>query len=169
MGTNRAEDILDIHQLKSRYFRFMDTKDWARWRQLFTDDLVFYIEDSVFPETTEPTTVGGDAFVEYVSQVLLTAVTVHQGHMPDIEFTGDGEARGIWAMFDWVDDAENGRAMQGFGHYHERYVKGADGRWRIKELRLTRLRVDAIAPSRPEGHRPWPPAWSAPASADQVG
>jgi ketosteroid isomerase-like protein len=101
MGTNRAEDILDIHQLKSRYFRFMDTKDWARWRELFTDDLVFYIEDSVFPETTEPTTVGGDAFVEYVSQVLLTAVTVHQGHMPDIEFTEDGEARGIWAMFDW--------------------------------------------------------------------
>ena len=90
----------------------MDTKDWAHWRELFTDDLVFYIEDSVFPETTEPTTVGGDAFVEYVSQVLLTAVTVHQGHMPDIEFTADGEARGIWAMFDWVDDAENGRAMQ---------------------------------------------------------
>ena len=45
-------------------------------------------------------------------------------------------------MFDWVDDAENSMALQGFGHYHERYVK-VDGRWRIAYLTLTRLRVDA--------------------------
>jgi hypothetical protein len=31
--------------------------------------------------------------------------------------------------------------MHGYGHYHETYEK-VDGRWRIKTITLTRLRVD---------------------------
>jgi hypothetical protein len=120
------------------------------------------MDESALPDTTaDPVTVGGDRFVEYVSDLLTTAVTVHQGHMPDITFTGDTSATGVWAMFDWVDDPEKGFAMQGYGHYHERYLKGDDGRWRIAELRLTRLRVDSVTPTRPAGARPWPPPWSA--------
>lgn len=159
-GADRLADIFAIQQLKSRYFRYLDTKEWARWRELFTDDMVFFIEDSVLPRTTEPTTRSGDDFVEYVSRTLLNAVTVHHGHMPDIDFTGDRSARGVWAMFDWVDDSERGTAMQGYGHYHESYEKGDDGNWRIRELRLTRLRVDSLTPGQPAGERPWPPAWS---------
>ena len=94
---------------------------------------------------------------------LANAVTVHQGHMPELRFAGDDDATGVWAMFDWVDSsAAGGFSMQGFGHYHEDYEKGDDGRWRIKVLRLTRIRVDQIPPSRPEGARPWPPPWSSP-------
>jgi hypothetical protein len=37
----------------------------------------------------------------------------------------DRLAAGIWAMFDWVDSSgSGGTSMQGFGHYHEHYVKG---------------------------------------------
>ncbi|WP_350223999.1 nuclear transport factor 2 family protein [Pseudarthrobacter sp. fls2-241-R2A-168] len=28
-----------IKQLKGNYFRYLDTKHWEAWRQLFTDDL----------------------------------------------------------------------------------------------------------------------------------
>ena len=153
-------EILALHRLKSRYFRFLDTKDWARWRELFTDDLVFYIEATMLPTTTEPTTVGGDEFVEYVSNLLRTSTTVHHGHMPDLELLDGRTARGIWAMYDWVDDLEGNRAIQGWGHYHERYEKGADGAWRIAELRLTRLRVDAVQPTPPPADRRFPaPSW----------
>ena len=63
--------------------------------------------------------------------------------MPELRFTDQENANGIWAMFDWVDSSgSGGTSMQGFGHYHEHYVKGDDGSWRIKELRLTRLRTD---------------------------
>ena len=34
-------------------------------------------------------------------------------------------------MYDWVDDPARGAAWQGFGHYHERYVRCPDGQWRI--------------------------------------
>lgn len=141
MDAERIVDWVSIQDLKAKYFRYLDTKQWAAWRKLFTDDLVFFSEDSPEPTTTEPVIAGGDQFVQMVSRMLQHAVTVHQGHMPEIEFTGPREARGVWAMYDWVESAD-GWSNQGFGHYHERYEKGADGRWRIAELRLTRLRLE---------------------------
>ncbi|MBK6739384.1 MAG: nuclear transport factor 2 family protein [Haliea sp.] len=34
------DDIEAIKQLKARYFRTMDTKDWPAMRQVFCDDVV---------------------------------------------------------------------------------------------------------------------------------
>jgi len=73
-------------------------------------------------------------------------VTVHHGHMPEIEITSPTTARGIWAMEDmlrWPAGAPM-REMHGYGHYHETYEK-VDGRWRIKTIQLSRLRVDVDA------------------------
>ena len=35
-----ADDIEAIKQLKARYFRTLDQKDWAGYRAVFTDDVV---------------------------------------------------------------------------------------------------------------------------------
>ncbi len=161
MELEQLVDVYAIQLLKARYFRYLDTKAWDLWRGLFTDDLVFYAEDSALPNETTPMVTGGDEFVAFTSTALATAVTVHHGHMPDIELTGPGEATGIWAMYDWIDDAEKGFAFEGWGHYREKYRKGSDGVWRISELRLTRLRTDAAEATRPGGDRPWPPPWEA--------
>ena len=131
-----------IKQLKARYFRLMDTKQWDAYRQVFTDDMAFYFESE-----DAPTATSGDDFVAYVRSRLATALSVHQGHTPEIELTSPDSARGVWAMFDWVDDPDQHRAFQGFGHYHEEYRRGGDGQWRISRLRLSRLRVDQVAPS----------------------
>ena len=61
--------------------------------------------------------------------------------MPEISIIDDSNATGVWAMYDWVDDPDHGRAFQGYGHYRERYRRGSDGNWRISELRLERIRV----------------------------
>jgi len=142
MDQDRQADRVALHQLKAAYFRLLDTKKWGEWRELFTDDMVFDIEMAA-GEAAQRMTTSGDEFVEMVSRQLEPAVTVHQGHMPEHHFVDDRNATGIWAMFDWVDSSgSGGTSMQGFGHYHEHYVKGDDGRWRIRELKLTRLRVD---------------------------
>jgi len=162
MTFDRSGDLYAIQLLKSRYFRYLDTKAWDLWRALFTDDLVYFgVEDSALPKATTPESIGGDVFVATVSGFLRKSVTVHHGHMPDIEFQGPDEATGLWAMYDWVDSGEQGFAIQGWGHYHEKYRRESDGNWRIAELRLTRLRTDVVAPTSPGGERPWPPPWTA--------
>ena len=144
-------NVENIKQLKARYFRFIDTKQWEALRDVFTDDLQFYFESST------PTITSADAFVAFISERLATAVSVHHGHMPEISIADDSNAIGVWAMYDWVDDPDHGRAFQGFGHYHERYRRGTDGNWRISELRLERVRVDPIEPGKGSVARTTPP------------
>jgi hypothetical protein len=137
-------DVIAIQALKARYFRLMDTKQWTEWRTLFTDDMCFFHDRTVLPSSTEPQARSADEFVASVQAMLASAVTVHHGHMPEIEMTGDRTAAGIWAMFDRVEGTNDGRSFEGHGHYHERYERSDDGRWRIKELRLTRLRTQSL-------------------------
>ena len=144
----RLVDIFAIQQLKARYFRLMDTKQWDAMRTLFTDDMCFYYDSAMLPTVTEPRNRSADEFIASVSRLLATAVTVHHGHTVEIDLTGERTATGIWAMFDRVEGTHDGRFFEGQGHYHERYEKGEDQRWRIKELRLTRLRYAPMPQSR---------------------
>ena len=129
------DDLEAIGQLKARYFRTLDAKDWVGMRQVLSDDVVI--------DTTESgggVVAGADGFLEFLQQTLANSVTVHQGHMPEIELTSPTTATGIWALNDliiWPD----GSRLQGYGHYHETYEK-VDGAWRIKSSKLTRLHMD---------------------------
>lgn len=130
------DDIEAIKQLKARYFRSMDTKDWAAMRQVFTDDVIIDTTQDAGGDAIH----GGDVFMTFLQGVIGDVITVHHGHMPEITVTSPTTATGIWAMEDklrWPDGTE----MHGYGHYLETYEK-ADGVWRIKTLTLTRLRVD---------------------------
>lgn len=136
------DDLDAIRRLKARYFRTMDTKDWAGMRQVFTEDVV--IDTS---EAGGGVVAGADEFLAFLQEALGGATTVHQGHMPEIELTSDTTATGIWALNDIVI-WPNGMRLDGYGHYHETYEKVA-GDWRIASSRLTRLHVDFAMP--PEG------------------
>ena len=126
------EDWLAIHNLKARYCRLLDTKDWAGWQALFTEDVVLDTSAAGGPRIE-----GAAAAVAAVRGSIDQAITTHHVHTPEITVDGD-EASAIWAMQDrniWP----NGRKLLGFGHYHERYRRGADCTWRIAESRLTRI------------------------------
>ena len=134
-------DVEAIKQLKARYCRLLDTKDWAAWRGLFIDD---FVGDT--SEAGGKKIVGADAFVAFVRRTLGAPrrKTVHQVHAPEIELTSETTARGIWALEDFVRFAP-GFDMHGYGHYHETYEK-QDGQWRIQSSKLTRLREDIVTP-----------------------
>jgi hypothetical protein len=130
-------EIEALKQLKARYCRLLDAKDWTAWRQIFTDDFV---------SDTSPAggkrVEGADAFVAYTRGNLEkpSQVTAHQVHAPELELTSETTARGVWALEDVVRLAP-GINLRGYGHYHETYEK-VDGRWLIKTSTLTRLRED---------------------------
>jgi len=127
-------DIESIKQLKARYCRYLDAKDWDRRRDLFTDDFV--------GDTTQAggTVIdGADEFIAYTRNTIgkSSQATVHQVHAPEIELTSTTTARGIWALNDVVRLVP-ALTLHGYGHYHETYEK-IDGRWRIKTSKLTRF------------------------------
>lgn len=133
------DDVEAIKRLKARYFRTMDTKDWVGMREVFADDVVV--------DTTESgggVVQGADEFMAFLTETLAEVVTVHHGHMPEIELTSATTATGIWALQD-ILKWPNGTELHGYGHYHEHYVKGSDG-WRIASTTLTRLHMDFKAP-----------------------
>ena len=133
------DDLEAIKQLKARYFRLMDTKDWDGFRQLFTDDVRVDVSGEGGGVHD-----GVDAFMTMLEAALADVVTVHHGHTPEIELTSATTATGIWAMEDHLRFPPGApiSELHGYGHYHETYVKGDDG-WRIRSLTLVRLRLDA--------------------------
>ena len=142
----RLEAVEEIRRLKAAYFRTMDTKDWDGFAAVFAPDAVMDMSGEMRDGTTEGegVTRGNVAIAEFVKGAVDPVVTVHHGHMPEIEILTPTTARGIWSMEDklrWPQGSPI-RSMHGYGHYHETYEK-VDGRWLIKTITLTRLRVDA--------------------------
>jgi hypothetical protein len=144
--------IEEIKQLKARYFRFLDCKDWDGLEHVFAPDAVMDVSDAVddMPPESRAAMSDDGGFIrgrgpiaDFVRGVLADAVTVHHGHMPEIEVRSPSSAAGVWAMEDTIAFAEGSpiRSLHGYGHYHETYVR-EDGEWLISSLRLTRLRVD---------------------------
>lgn len=133
-GIARLEAFEDLRQLKARYFRLLDTKDFEAFRDVFTEDFR-YLDDA-----KDLAIEGRDAWVDFIVQRHTDSVSVHVGHDPELTLDSDTEAHGIWGMLDYVIlPLANGRRVQtGAGHYRERYRK-VDGQWRIAETHLSRL------------------------------
>jgi ketosteroid isomerase-like protein len=135
MTQTHFEDWLAICNVKARYCRFLDTKDWAGYAGVFTDDLVLDTSPSG-GKCVE----GRDAAVAYVrSSISEDTITTHHVHAPEITIDGD-RATAIWAMQDrnlWP----SGRKLLGFGHYHEVYRREG-GEWKIAESVLTRINME---------------------------
>ena len=142
--TPSLEDLVSIEQikqLKARYFRLLDTQQWTDWGEVFAEDGVMDVSDDTGSRETGLVR-GRVRIVKAVSGMLSGARTVHHGHMPEIELLSATEARGVWAMFDYIEFKPS-RGIRGYGHYHEEYRKEA-GKWHISKLKLTRLRVDPL-------------------------
>ena len=146
---DRLTSIRQIGEVKARYCRYIDTKQWARLASLFTADCSFEGLGSAPPGADVATFVSG------VSSRLANTISVHHCHMPEMVFDGTDAARVIWSMEDYVEwtdgstvkETPGSRGFRGYGHYEETYRReNVDGvpTWRISFLRLTRLRIDAV-------------------------
>ena len=138
--TTDLDDIEQIRQLKARYFRSMDQKDWTVYRGVFAEEAVIDTTDDTGPGTE---IMGREAFIDMLTPILEGAITVHHGHMSEVEITSDDTARGIWAMEDqiWFSEASGMGKLWGAGWYEELYRR-VDGEWKIQRMRLRRQRLE---------------------------
>lgn len=131
-----------IREVKARYCRLIDTKQWEQWRLVFADDARI--------ERASRDWTDADGLVADIARRFADAVTVHQVSSPEIVFSGPDSAQVIWAMFDQIERVVDGdrTGMVGYGHYEETYRR-VDGEWKIAFLRLARLRADSLSGAPP--------------------
>lgn len=141
----RVKAIEDIKQLKARYFRCMDTKDWDGFATVFAPDARMDVSGELSGDGSDGkgVTTGNREIAAFVRRSIDRVTTVHHGHTSEIDVTSPTTASGVWAMEDhlWWPEGSPIAKMHGYGHYHETYEKH-EGRWLITSTTLTRLRTD---------------------------
>jgi hypothetical protein len=138
--------IEEIRQLKARYFRYLDTKEWdGLKREVFHEDVHMDMTRAMpepLEEESEGLIDGVDHVVQFMSDGVAGTWTVHHGHMAEIDFPTATTAHGVFAMDDRLRwDADSGSAIRdfhGFGHYHDDFEL-VDDRWLLRRVVLTRL------------------------------
>jgi hypothetical protein len=139
MDAQTLADIEAIKQLKSRYCRLIDLKEWETLSHLFTDDVHIDLgEQGRFSTRAD--------FMEFLRQRFANATTVHHAHLPEIELDGPDAAMGLWAMDDHVEvRTPDGQWVhtQAYG-YHEEHYRKANGVWRVARMVLLPIHFAAL-------------------------
>lgn len=122
-----------IAQVKYRYLRGVDAKDWDLLASTLTADAVAHYGGGA--QVVE----GRDEIVDFLRQRLYrdTLHTAHRVTHPELAADGPDRATGRWAMHDVVLDSEHRFQLTGAGWYEDAYVRTADG-WRIAMTGATR-------------------------------
>jgi hypothetical protein len=118
----RVTDHDDICQLKYRYLRTLDTKDWDGFEACFLPEATGDYNGLVFADRA--------ALVSYMRENLGEGMlTMHQVHHPEITVDGD-RADARWYLQDKVIVEAFRFMLEGAAFYTDRYVRTPDG-WRV--------------------------------------
>ena len=128
------EEFEAIKQVKYKYQRYVDTKNFEGLAEVLTEDAVAAYDSGKYLAT------GRKAIIEFLASALQRddIATLHQVHCPELTLTSPTSATGIWYLHDYViNPGEDqgtlpGRSiLQGAGFYSDQYVK-QDGQWMIQ-------------------------------------
>jgi len=133
-----VEDVEAIKRLKHKYFRCLDLKLWDDLAECFTEDATTSYTDGKYSLS------GVEAIVRFLKKGLgSTAVlSMHQGHQPEIDITGDTTAKGIWTSEAGLIITDRNVSTREVNIYHDEYVK-IGGQWKIKHTGYKRLFEEA--------------------------
>ena len=132
----RLQDIEEIRQVKHRYLRCVDLKLWDELGDTLTDDATLDTGTSAFGRLAEIT--GRTEIIAFFRARLGPAMlTGHTASQPEITVDGD-TAAGVWAHHETVLATRHRMVITSTGFCEERYVRGADARWRIARTSYVR-------------------------------
>ena len=118
------DTLEELRQLKYRYLRSLDLKQWDTFAQTLAPDI-----EATYGRRLSFS--GRDAVVDYMRTSLPPSIiTVHQCHHPELAVDGD-TATGTWYLEDKVIVTEHRMLLTGAAFYEDTYARGTDGQWRI--------------------------------------
>jgi hypothetical protein len=129
-----ALELEAVLRLKYAYFRLLDLKEFDQLGRLLTEDATASYEDG------KTVLEGRDAITRWLSEALSSPgiITEHHGHHPEIDFTSDTAATGVWYLFDRVIIPGADLEIGGTAFYSDRYTKTEEG-WRIAHTGYMRV------------------------------
>ncbi len=141
------EDLVEIEaikQLKYRYARLLDTKDFDALSDLFVDEATASYSGGQLSYD------GRDAIIGFLRSALgsTSMLTSHLVGQPEIELTGPDSATGRWALQDMVIVVGQSVEIRGTAFYEDRYVK-RDGTWKFEHTGYRRV-YEEMGPRPPE-------------------
>ena len=144
-------EIEAIKQLKARYMRSVDTKDWETLATTLAPDARSFYSGGKYSFE------GCDAILAFLRESLGSTdiATLHHAHTPEIEISSETTARGIWYLEDFVinearatESMPGGTVLHGTGIYSDEYTK-LRGEWKISLTGYERIFED-IQPRHPD-------------------
>ena len=139
----RLVAIEEIKKLKARYYRFLDTKQWDDFENVFAPDAVMDMRgpDRIL-ESEAGAYKGATIIRQFAERAIGAGTSTDRAFLPEIEILSPTSARAIWAQEDkvtWPPGHENA-VLEGFGHEYESYER-IDGEWKIQSTCLVRVSV----------------------------
>ncbi|RNL79912.1 nuclear transport factor 2 family protein [Nocardioides marmorisolisilvae] len=129
--------IEEIRQLKYRYFRTLDMKEWDEFGDCLAEDVVARYGTQAMDKPLHFD--NRKDVVEFMSGNLGTSIiSIHIASHPEIAVDGD-TATGSWGFEDTVIVPDFKVMIRGGGYYKDEYRKDADGRWRISATKYERI------------------------------
>ncbi|MFE7744534.1 nuclear transport factor 2 family protein [Nocardia sp. NPDC057455] len=126
-----------VRQLKYRYFRSLDLKDWDEFADTLTVDAQGRYGTHAMGEPLHLD--GRDAITAFMRENLgPSIVSVHIANHPEISVDG-AAATGSWAFEDTVIATEYRVLIRGAGYYTDTYRRDDDGTWRIASTGYRRI------------------------------
>lgn len=133
MSAADSTDVNAIADLKYRYVRYLDTKQWDALSDLLTADATASYGGGAY------LCEGRDEILEFLV-TNMSSETFHSSHQvgqPEITVSGDS-ATGRWALSDTVLDTTLGVLVSGAAFYEDTYAR-REGRWLIDSTGYRRL------------------------------
>ena len=126
---DKAAELYEIEQikkLKHRYFRSLDTNEWALMADCLTENCEADYDSGKYRYS------GRQAILDFFSKFMdgPKFLSLHHGHHPEIELQSDTEATGTWYLQDLVINLHDNTTLRGAGIYRDHYLK-QDGAWKI--------------------------------------
>lgn len=117
------DDLEALRQLKYRYLRTLDLKQWDDFADCFVSEATGDYAGLAFGSREE--------LVDYMRSNLGEGlITMHHAHHPEITVDGD-RARAVWYLEDKVLVPEHSFVLEGAAFYDDRCVRTPEG-WRIE-------------------------------------
>ncbi len=123
----RLEDLEAIKSLKYKYFRALDMKQWDEFAECFTEDACTSYSDGQYQFQ------GIYSIMKFIKRGLARYhfFGLHHGHHPEITFTSDVTAKGVWALYNYMIDTQEDKSLLINAYYQDEYVKSG-GTWKIQ-------------------------------------